>query len=94
MLTGEGLVDGQTAYGKTAMGVAERARAAGVPSICFGGGVTPEGAEFMHGMGVVTVPVTERPMDLEEVVAAGTAPIARAAERVAALVDAGAELAR
>ncbi len=87
VLTGEGMVDGQTAYGKTAMGVAERARAAGVPTICFGGGVTPDGAEFMHSIGVITMPVTERPMDLEEVVAAGTAPIARAASRAAAIVD-------
>lgn len=86
VLTGEGSVDVQTAYGKTAMGVAERARAAGVPTICFGGGVTPEGAAFMHGLGVVTMPVVERPMSLEEVVAAGTAPLARAAERAARLL--------
>jgi glycerate kinase len=87
VLTGEGKVDHQTAYGKTAMGVAERARAAGVPSICFGGGVTPEGAEFMHDLGVITMPVTERPMSLEEIEAVGTAPIARAAGRAAALVE-------
>jgi glycerate kinase len=87
VLTGEGMVDGQTAFGKTAMGVAERARRAGVPSICFGGGVTPEGAQFMHDMGVVTMPIVERPMSLEEVVAAGTAPISRAASRAAAVVD-------
>jgi glycerate 2-kinase len=93
VLTGEGLVDDQTAFGKTAMGVAERARATGVRSICFAGGVTAEGAHFMRGMGVITFPVTERPMSLEEVVVAGTAPIVRAAERAAALVDLGAGLA-
>ncbi len=87
VLTGEGKVDGQTAYGKTAMGVAGRARAAGARTVCFCGGVTPEGAEFMHGLGVVTMPVTERPMSLEECLAAGTAPIARAAGRAAAIVD-------
>ena len=92
VLTGEGKVDGQTSFGKTAMGVAERARAAGARTICFGGGVTPEGAAFMHSIGVVTMPVTERPMTLEECVAAGTPPIARAAGRVAALVDLGGEL--
>ncbi len=89
VLTGEGMVDGQTAYGKTAMGVAQRASEAGVRSVCFGGGVMPDGAEFMHGLGVITVPVTERPMSLEQIKAAGTAPIARAAERVAALLDLG-----
>jgi glycerate kinase len=92
VLTGEGKVDGQTAYGKTAMGVADRARAAGAPSICFGGGVTPEGADFMHGIGVVTMPVTEQPMLLEAIEAAGTAPISRAASRAAALIDLADEL--
>jgi glycerate kinase len=92
VLTGEGMVDAQTAYGKTAMGVVERARSAGVPAICFGGGVTAEGDAFMAGLGVPTVGVTERPMALDEVVAAGTAPIARAAERAARLVSLGAGL--
>lgn len=92
VLTGEGLVDGQTSYGKTAMGVAERAREAGARTICFGGGVTAEGAEFMRGMGVATMPVTERPMDLSEIAAAGTAPIARAAARAASLIELGRQL--
>jgi glycerate kinase len=94
VLTGEGLVDAQTAFGKTALGVADRARAAGVPTICIGGGVTPEGAAFMHDRGVITLPVTERPMTLDEVIAAGTAPISRAAERAARLVDLGGRLDR
>jgi glycerate kinase len=94
VLTGEGRVDGQTAYGKTAMGVAERARAADVPTVCFAGGITPEGAEFMHDLGVITMPVTEQPMTLQECLAAGTAPIARAAGRAAALVDLAGRLAR
>lgn len=94
VLTGEGKVDAQTAYGKTAMGVAERARAAGVPTICFGGGITPEGGALMHGLGALTMPVVEGPMSLEEVVAAGTAPIARAAQRAATLVDLAGRLGR
>jgi glycerate kinase len=92
VLTGEGRVDVQTAYGKTALGVAERARAAGVPTICFGGGVTPEGAAFMHGRGFITMAVTEQPLSLAEVVAAGTPPISRAAERAARLIDLGMSL--
>lgn len=92
VLTGEGLVDVQTAYGKTALGVAERAGAAGVPTICFGGGVTPEGAAFLHDRGIITVAVTEQPMSLEDAVALGTAPIARAAGRAARLIGLGMEL--
>jgi glycerate kinase len=87
VLTGEGMVDAQTAFGKTAMGVGQRARAAGVPTICFGGAVVPEGAAFMRSIGVVTIPVIEAPMDLDAVLEAGTDPIHRAAERAAALVE-------
>ena len=43
VITGEGRIDDQTAFGKTAMGVARRAQAAGVPCVAVGGGVTPEG---------------------------------------------------
>jgi glycerate kinase len=93
VLTGEGAVDAQTAFGKTAMGVAERARASGVPTICFGGGLTPDGAAVMAGLGAVSLPVIERPMSLDEVRAAGVAPIERAAERAARLLDLAGRLA-
>ena len=86
-LTGEGQIDAQTAFGKTARGVAERAKAAGVACICFGGGVTPEGITALAPLGAVVVPVTERPQSLAEAVAAGPAPVSRAAERVARLLN-------
>ena len=89
VLTGEGRVDEQTAYGKTAMGVARRARDAGVPCICFGGGVTATGIAALAEAGAVVVPVVERPTTIEEAMASGTAPIARASERVARLVALG-----
>ena len=47
VLTGEGRIDEQTAYGKTALGVARRARDAGKPCIAVGGGVTPEGIDAL-----------------------------------------------
>ncbi|HUG48457.1 MAG TPA: glycerate kinase [Candidatus Limnocylindria bacterium] len=86
LLTGEGQVDAQTAYGKTAQGVARAARGAGVPCVCFGGGVLPEGIRALAEMGALVVPVTERPMSVEEAMAAGTPPLVRAAERTARLV--------
>ena len=92
VLTGEGRLDAQTAYGKTALGVARRGRAAGRPVVCFGGGVTPEGAAVMRDLGAVSVPVTEAPMRLAECLAAGSAPIERAAERVAELLSLSADL--
>ena len=47
VITGEGRIDAQTAFGKTALGVASAAAAAGVPCIAVGGGVTPEGIEAL-----------------------------------------------
>lgn len=86
VLTGEGRVDAQTRFGKTAQGVAERASAAGVPCLCFGGGVTPEGAAVLAAAGAIAIPVVETPTTVEAAMAAGPGPVERAAERTARLV--------
>lgn len=88
VLTGEGRVDRQTAFGKTALGVARRAADAGRPCICFGGGVTTDGIDALGPLAVV-VPVVEGPATAEEQMAAGDGPLSRAAERVARLVSIG-----
>lgn len=85
VLTGEGRIDRQTAFGKTALGVARQAREAGVACVAFGGGVTPEGIAALGALGAVVVPVVEAPMTVEDAMAAGPAPVERAAERVARL---------
>ncbi len=90
VITGEGRIDAQTAFGKTALGVAKRAQAAGVACIAVGGGVEPEGAEALAAIGAVAVPVTERPQTVEAAMAAGTAPLERCGERLARLVSIGA----
>lgn len=87
VLTGEGRIDEQTAYGKTAMGVARRASDATKPCIAFGGGATPEGIAALGQLGAIVVPVTERPTTVEEQIASGSAPLVRAAERAARLVS-------
>jgi glycerate kinase len=87
VMTGEGRIDEQTAFGKTALGVARRAAAAGRPCIAVGGGVTPEGIDALRPVGVVVVPVVERPQTVEEAMAAGTAPLERCGERIAGLVS-------
>ncbi len=89
VITGEGRIDVQTAYGKTALGVAVRAQAAGRPCVAIGGGVTPEGVEAMATVDAVTVPVVEQPQTIETAMAAGAAPLERCAERVARLVSLG-----
>lgn len=89
VLTGEGRIDEQTAFGKTALGVARRAASAGVRTIAFGGGVVPAGETALLALGCVAVPVVERPQTVEEAMAAGAAPLERAAERAARLVSLG-----
>jgi glycerate kinase len=89
VLTGEGRIDAQTAYGKTALGVARRAAEAGKPTIAFGGGVLPDGIAALVALGVVTIPVVERPLSVEAAMAAGAGPVERAAERAARLVSLG-----
>lgn len=88
VITGEGRIDAQTAFGKTALGVARAAQVAGVPCIAVGGGVTPEGIDALAGLAIV-VPASEQPMTLEAAMAAGPASLARLGERLARLVGLG-----
>ena len=89
VITGEGRIDAQTAFGKTALGVAKRADAAGVPCIAVGGGVTVDGIEALGAVGVTVVPVSEGPQTVEQAMAAGAAPLERCGERIARLVSLG-----
>jgi glycerate kinase len=93
VITGEGRVDAQTAFGKTALGVARRARAAGVACVAVGGGVEPEGVAALAAEGVLVVPVAEMPQSVEAAMAAGTPPLERCGERLARLVSLGAAIA-
>ncbi len=86
VITGEGRIDAQTGFGKTALGVARRAAAAGVPCIAVGGGVDPDGIEALAAVGAVAVPVVERPQSVDEAMAAGMEPLVRCGERLARLV--------
>ncbi len=87
VITGEGRIDAQTAFGKTALGVARRAAHAGVACVAVGGGVEPAGIEALRPLGVVVVPVVERPQTVEEAMAAGPAPLERCGERIARLIS-------
>ena len=92
VLTGEGRIDAQTAFGKTALGVAQLARDAGVRCIAVAGGVEPEGEAVLWELGAITVGVNEAPISLEAAMAAGTAPVERCGRRLARLLSAGSTL--
>ena len=85
VITGEGRIDDQTAYGKTALGVARRAAAAGVPCLAIGGGVTPEGMAVLAGVGTLAVPVLDQPMTLEDAMSQAAQLVAAAGERLSRL---------
>lgn len=87
VVTGEGRIDAQTAFGKTALGVARRAAEARVPCIAVGGGVEVAGIEALAEVGAIAVPVTERPMTVEAAMASGSAPLERCGERLARLIS-------
>jgi len=89
VITGEGRIDEQTAFGKTALGVARRAAAAGVPCLAIGGGVTPEGVAALAAAGALAVPVLDRPMSLEDAMSQAGPLVAAAGERLARIVELG-----
>ncbi len=89
VITGEGRIDEQTAYGKTALGIARLANDSGVPCIAVGGGVTATGIEALAAFGAIVMPVVEAPMTVEAAIALGGAPLERCGERVAGLVSIG-----
>jgi glycerate kinase len=90
VITVEGRIDDQTAYGKTALGLARRAAAAGVPCVAVGGGVTPEGIAALAAVGTLAVPALDRPMSLEDAMRQAGLIVAAAGERLASLVEVGA----
>jgi glycerate kinase len=65
VLTGEGRLDGQSLQGKTCVGVARAARAAGVPTVALVGSIGP-GAERAQEEGLTAVlSICDGPMTLE-----------------------------
>lgn len=69
VLTGEGRMDAQSAFGKAPVGVARRAKAHGVPAVAIVGSRAEDlGSVYDSGIGLV-VPTTIGPATLEECMA-------------------------
>ncbi len=94
VITGEGRADEQTLAGKTAMGVAQLAREAGVPVVLLCGGLGP-GAEVLETAGLFDLvqPIPDRPMPLADAMADTERLLVNAAERLARVIDLGQRLA-
>jgi glycerate kinase len=81
VLTAEGQIDCQTAFGKAPAGVAERARAHGVPCIAIAGSVGHD-LDALHELGVNAVfSLCPGPVSLEQAMAAGGDYLAAVAEQ-------------
>ncbi len=93
VITGEGRVDFQTAFGKTPSGVAKAARKHAVPTVAIGGGISDDAnAVFAYGIdGLESAYAREMP--LAEAMGNSKTYIANAAERVLRLVLIGKKIA-
>ena len=86
VITGEGRTDFQTAFGKAPVGVAKVAKTHGAPVFCISGGLG-EGADDVLAQGIDAVmSICDRPLSLEECMAAGAQLIEPAAARLSRIV--------
>ncbi len=89
VLTGEGQIDFQTAYGKAPAGVGLAARRRGIPCVAIAGGVG-EGIASLADVGIIAVfSICSKPMTLDDAMAQGEELLAAAAEQVVRLFVAG-----
>ena len=89
VITGEGRADRSTAFDKTPVGVARRARSFGVPTILLAGSLGP-GYDLLYDHGIdAIVSIAEEPTDLSASLERGAELLERAAERAIRLYSLG-----
>jgi len=94
VVTGEGRVDTQTAFGKTPSGIAKAARKYCIPTVVIGGGITDDANDiFTYGIDGLES-ACARDMSLEEAIKNSSKHLANAAERVIRLVLIGKKIAK
>lgn len=82
VITGEGMIDYQTAYGKTPYGVAKCARKYGIPVIAIAGGIGKD-ADTLYEKGFNSIfSIVDKPMPIEQAIANGGTLVENVAERV------------
>ena len=92
VITGEGELDYQTLYNKAPIGVAQRARALGVPVVAIAG-TLGERYEVVHDHGIDgALPITTGPMTLDVASERASELITRATERMLRLMQTGARV--
>ncbi len=83
VITGEGRIDGQTARGKVIAGVAQRAKARGIPVIALAGSIEEGADALLRESGLTaTVCILDSPCTVDEAMRRGYALIADTTERL------------
>lgn len=89
VITGEGQLDFQTAFGKTPVGVAKVAKSYNIPVIAIAGSIG-EGAKDVYAEGIdAMLGIAQTPMSLEDAVSDAVLLIADTAEQAARLLSIG-----
>lgn len=89
IVTAEGGVDRQTAFGKAPSGVLRAARSLGIPVVVVGGSLADDAVELYDQGFSAIVGCTPRPMELDEAVARTFTSLAEAGRMIAGLIALG-----
>ncbi len=85
--TGEGKIDAQTLAGKTVLGVATLAKAAGVATTAFAGRIDEDAARALATRGIACVGIADEMLDTVEAMRRAPELLERAAARIARDLD-------
>ncbi len=92
VITGEGRIDWQSAFGKVPSGIGMRCKAKGVPAVALVGGMG-DGADKIYEFGVESIlPTINGAMDIEEALERAGELYANAADRLFRMVRVGMEI--
>lgn len=86
VITGEGKLDAQTLSGKGPLGVAQLAKAHGVPTIAMCGGLAVDEAELRAAGLAAALPIVDAPMSLDAALDDAAGLLQRAARRLGYLL--------
>lgn len=86
VITGEGKLDGQTAFGKAPVGVSRLAKKHGIPVVALAGALADDAGEVLnHGIDAI-FSIVPRPMSLSEAMRGAEEFVVRATEQIVRLI--------
>ncbi|MDI6617682.1 MAG: glycerate kinase [Clostridiales bacterium] len=89
VITGEGMIDFQTAFGKTPYGVAKTAKEKNIPVIAIAGGIGKD-ARTLYDKGFDSIfSIVDKPMTLDEAIKNGSSYLQQTAERIMRVIKIG-----